>query len=70
MFIEFTTLRNEIVSININKILYVTATKKGCLLVDCEGMDYPINEDYYAFMDRLDKIIDKTCKTYNSIIEK
>ncbi len=69
MFIEFTTSRNEIVSININKILYVTATKKGCLLVDCEGMDYSIDEEYTSFMTRLDDKIEKMYKMYNTLIE-
>ena len=61
MFFEFITTKNEPVSININKILYITPYKKGSLIVDVEGMDYYSNEEYTALVQRLN---DYACKTY------
>lgn len=53
MFFEFKTRKNEIVSININKILFITSTKYGTCLLDDEGNDYECNEPYENFMQRL-----------------
>lgn len=53
MFFEFTTRKKEIVSININKILFITTTKFGTCILDDEGNDYESNESYESFMQRL-----------------
>ncbi len=52
-FIEFVTLKKERVALNINRILYVTDSKKGCIIFDLDGMEYTVSEDFVTFVDRL-----------------
>lgn len=59
MFFEFITRKKEIVSININKILFITATKYGTCIIDDEGNDYECNESYESFMERLYDLVNR-----------
>lgn len=59
MFFEFKTKRNERVSINVSKILFITPSKNGTILIDCEGNDYESNESYESFMQRLYDLVNR-----------
>ena len=58
-FFEFKTKRNERVSINVSKILFITPSKNGTILIDCEGNDYESNESYESFMQRLYDLVNR-----------
>ena len=68
MFIEITTKSNEVIYLNISKILYVLKTRKEkTLIVDVDGNDFSLIEDYKEFVKRLEQLKVqkrvKTCKT-------
>ncbi len=67
MFIEFKTQKNELVSLNVAFILYVTEYEKGCVIYDTEGMEYTVSEEYSSFMARLNsKNVKKRIKRIKS----
>ena len=53
MFIEFTNRRDEVVSLNVSQIHFVTSDSKGAVIFDLVGMDYKLKESYEDFMARL-----------------
>ncbi len=53
MFIDFTTNKGEHVALNVDRILFITEKKNGCLIYDTEGMDYTVSESYSDFVSRL-----------------
>ena len=68
MFIEITTKSNEVIYLNISKILYVLKTRKEkTLIVDVDGNEFSLIEDYKEFVKRLEQLKVqkrvKTCKT-------
>lgn len=46
MFYEFTTVKGEKFTLNMNCIEYFTETKKGTLIVCKSGMDYEVLHTY------------------------
>lgn len=68
MFIEITTKSNEVIYLNVSKILYVLKTRKEkTLIVDVDGNEFSLMEDYKEFVKRLEQLKVqkrvKTCKT-------
>ncbi len=59
MFIEFVTQKGEKVLLNVRCILSVIEHKRGCLIIDTDGMDYPVAEEFDSFCKRLNS---KTCQ--------
>lgn len=58
MFIEFTTKKNEIVYMNINRILLITPGKKGGTnVIDIDGLEFNLLESYSDFISRLEKVL-------------
>lgn len=49
MFYEFTTVKGEKFTLNMNCIEYFTETKKGTLIVCKSGMDYEVLHTYSLF---------------------
>jgi hypothetical protein len=64
MFIEITTKANEVIYLNVSKILYVLKTRKEkTLIVDVDGNEFSLVEDYKEFVKRLEQLkSSKSCK--------
>lgn len=56
MFIEFETTAKEKVLLNVNQILYVTKDKKSTIVLDINGVDYRVSEDYESLIARLQQL--------------
>ena len=68
MFIEIITKSNEVIYLNVSKILYVLKTRKeNTLIVDVDGNEFSLKENYKEFVERLEQLKVqkrvKTCKT-------
>lgn len=68
MFIEIVTKSNEVIYLNVSKILYVLKTRKeNTLIVDVDGNEFSLKENYKEFVERLNQLKVqnrvKTCKT-------
>lgn len=68
MFIEIVTKSNEVIYLNVSKILYVLKTRKeNTLIVDVDGNEFSLRENYKEFVERLNQLKVqnrvKTCKT-------
>lgn len=49
MFIELLTIKQEKISVNVNRIEYFTSTKKGTLVVFTDGLDVEVDYSYDSF---------------------
>lgn len=58
MFFEFTTKKNEPVTINANKILFITPYKNVTMIFDDQGNEYETLEKYDSVVSRLNKLRD------------
>ena len=57
MFIEIITKSNETIYLNVDKILYVFKTKKdNTLIVDVDGNEFSLREEYSNFVERLEQL--------------
>ena len=69
MFIEITTKGNEVILLNVSKILYVLKTKKdNTLIVDVDGNEYSLRENYKDFVERLKQLRkSKMCQNVQNV---
>ena len=69
MFIEIITKSNEVILLNVNKILYIIKTRKEtALIVDVDGNEYSLNESYYSFVERLETLKQlKSCQNVQKV---
>ena len=59
MFMEITTKRKEVVSINVNQIVYITPEKDFAVIVDSTGQDYYVDEPYKSVVERVKAIVNQ-----------
>ena len=53
MFIEFTTIKGDKLTFNTHHIVLITPTRKGTVLVDVNGIDWEVSEDYEGLREKL-----------------
>ncbi len=59
MFIELLTIKQEKISVNVNRIEYFTSTKKGTLVVFTDGLDVEVDYSYDNFKHILSTVFFK-----------
>lgn len=56
MFFEFQTKKNEPITINVNKILFITPYRNVTMIIDDQGNEYETLEKYNSVVSRLNEL--------------
>ena len=56
MFVELITVKGEKLTVNTQHIVLVAPARKGTFLVDVNGIDWEVSEDYESLKEKLEAI--------------